>query len=415
MKKEQKDKKNKSKNQKIIIIVAAILVALIISGLIFSKIFIKKSTGTDWGDKYYELLIDSLDSTYDGNKDLQISKSKSDIETYFIQSDKYEAPVMVNEFVYNDNTTDYNYFNISIIKDEQVKKYSTGYSITKNKNDKTELKYLYDIENKTYGWYTYQYTAETKIHQFFPLSALIKQADESKNVKDITEIANKYDKERLSYTDEQMKEDEYGLSEFNQKYIDLTNKLSIHKIKFTKSIKKKLLKNLITKSVTKYKEKKNNNDKKVRLNIEKFITDIQEKQDQKKKAEEEAKRKAEEEAKKAAEEEAKRKAEEAAKGLTLNNHTIKYGTYVGETNGPTDGMNITINADKTFKLKEYDGSIVTGYFKIETVDFAQDITPHYVQAMQLYKSDGQKYGAYTAWSNTVIGDNDMMSFTYSGN
>ena len=141
-KKTKKEKKN-NKTKKIIIIslVAVLLIGLgIVGGLLIKKqMDFKKPIKTDWGDTYYNYIKDNFDKQIENtSENLKVDSFKVN----FYEVKEVEEPIMIMTY----NNDEYN--KIFYIEDNEVKYFAPL--------EKTDIKLLYDIENKEYGYYVHR-------------------------------------------------------------------------------------------------------------------------------------------------------------------------------------------------------------------------------------------------------------------
>lgn len=375
--------KSKSKLPIIITVIILILVVGIVGGYFgYQYIEENKSTGTEWGDNYLEILAkDTSKDTYKGY-DSQGNEKEITTDTYanstnckiqFIKYEENEVPSMFISFEKNGK---------KCIKEYTIKGYDTISSTypfsLENEEELTkasdyELQYLYNIKSKQYNWYIKE-TDKDKGTHFFEIKSLPREV---------------YDFSQEEMQTNQVAEDGSPIiSKFEETFIvPEIDTSSIIKVGDIHNIKEKVLKKYIKTTIEEYKDQETLATEEIKIAIQNKITELESKKEQIKVAQEEKlKKDAEEKAR--IEEENRKKAEEetqkkASEGLKVGNYTLKYGTYVGydiqyDPSGETkEKITMKLNANGTYT---YNGSS----------------------------------GTYTVKSNQIIGTNGMP-MTVTGN
>lgn len=391
--KEKKSKKKKdsssenTKNKKLIKIVVAVVAVIIIIGVGaffgYRSYLNNKSVGSDWGDTYYNFI---LESKSEDNKNSKIH-NKSKIE--FIEVPDIDDPVMIVNYEKEEEE----YSDIYFINNGEVKNIIALES--------SEVEMLYNLSEKEYNWYIHTSTEEEE--KYTILSSTIhkevgkKETTEEKTTEYIYKAGEEISVETVDGS-------KITMSKFDSEFVEVD--VDVDTIDYNKDLSDKELKESLTTGVEKYKTNEEIATEKVKSEVSKKEQEVTTKKEEMKKAEEEVQKKKEEEARKA-EEERKRAEEEAKKGLKVGSYTLKYGTYAGEPDGPTAG--------ETFVLKqngqcEYNGASCT--YTVGSHDFSQDITPHYHDCLVI------NTGRYTRhlypYNASRIGDGDLESYDYKG-
>ena len=388
-KKTKKDKKN-NKTKKIIIIslVAVLLIGLgIVGGLLIKKqMDFKKPIKTDWGDTYYNYIKDNFDKQIENtSEDLKVDSFKVN----FYEVKEVEEPIMIMTY----NNDEYN--KIFYIEDNEVKYFAPL--------EKTDIKLLYDIENKEYGYYVHR---ESKNEEDKITDSYQNIGKEINNLKTKTQDPNTtYSVERdakTSVTD--VNGNEISIPVFEEKYVeyDLDEKGK----ELDKNFDEKDLKEMVEHKVDVYKELKKVADKMYKQ-TEKAIKAVEEKHKQQEEAKQEVAKKAEEEA-------AKKAAEEAKKGVKVGSYTLKYGRYVwdlAELGSPGQKETYIIKNDGTFTHTDMDGKTETGTYRVGRAQDGQSIESLVERDAIIFK--GQYEMSYFPTSDGFR-DTDLQHFVYMG-
>ena len=389
-KKTKKDKKN-NKTKKIIIIslVAVLLIGLgIIGGLLIKKqMDFKKPIKTDWGDTYYNYIKDNFDTKIENTtEDLKVDSFKVN----FYEVKEVEEPIMVMTY----NNDEYN--KIFYIEDNEVKYFAPV--------EKTDIKLLYDIENKEYGYY---------VHRELKNKEDQKITDSYQNIgKEINNLKTKTQDPNTTYSVERdaktsvtdVNGNEISIPVFEEKYVeyDLDEKGK----ELDKNFDEKDLKEMVEHKVDVYKELKKVADKMYKQ-TEKAIKAVEEKHKQQEEAKQEVAKKAEEEA-------AKKAAEEAKKGVKVGSYTLKYGRYVwdlAELGSPGQKETYIIKSDGTYTYTDMDGKTETGTYRVGRAQDGQSIESLVERDAIIFK--GQYEMSYFPTSDGFR-DTDLQHFVYMG-
>lgn len=397
----------KKTNKKTLWIIIAIIVILLIIAIV-GVIFVSKNNNsfeTEWGEFYYQTLERETKKyeaqTPDENGEYQTKEfdyyaDTNNVNIQFIQLENYNIPIMAVSYEKNN----YRQLNIYEVKETENTTYKYTYTlsqyptITMGEEQKSDGNYdvqlLYNIEEQRYIWY---------IHRI-----------DTQNTESFTPILD--NEKYYSFTEEEMKTNQVAedgtpiLSKFEETFIIVDSIDNVIEIGDIHNIDEKILKEHIKSAEKQYKDNDSIITEEIKTATQNKITEIENKKEQIKVAEEEkAKREAEEKLK--AEEEARIKAEEEAKkGLKVGDYTIKYGTY----RDPEFGT--------IFILKQ-DGTCVYGNknytYKVEEYDFSQYEVPNYKTGIVFYQSNGEKYFAFYPNSSTTLYSCGIESLIYTGN
>ena len=398
MKKESKKKEKKTKKEKknnktkkiiIISIIAVLLIGLgIVGGLLIKKqMDFKKPIKTDWGDTYYNYIKDNFDKQIENtSENLKVDSFKVN----FYEVKEVEEPIMIMTY----NNDEYN--KIFYIEDNEVKYFAP--------TEKTDIKLLYDIENKEYGYYVHRESKNEEDQKITDSYQNI--GKEINNLKTKTQDPNTtYSVERdakTSVTD--VNGNEISIPVFEEKYVeyDLDEKGK----ELDKNFDEKDLKEMVEHKVDVYKELKKVADKMYKQ-TEKAIKAVEEKHKQQEAAKQEVAKKAEEEA-------AKKAAEEAKKGVKVGSYTLKYGRYVwdlAELGSPGQTETYIIKSDGTFTHTDMDGKTETGTYRVGRAQDGQSIESLVERDAIIFK--GQYEMSYFPTSDGFR-DTDLQHFVYMG-
>lgn len=422
-------KKEKSNKKFIIpiIIISSVLFICLIVGIIFliKLISVPKTTGTAWGDEYKDFILKEKDNTK-YNRSI-INKDIKEVEGYFIESKTLEENIMILEGTGREPAYDKTYDYIYVVGHDENKEvkplYITGTTVEKNETrTEIELAYLYDNETKEADWYTVsKYYLNDKLDEvrMIKLKDQIdyneksikndndmrekfgeKYYEEEEHKKNVQAIYAELESKEIKFRGKQVELNEFGMSEYTKRIIDLTESIKKDKFKFRFDGSKRDIITSLKNSVQKYEKESANFDKVVEVVIteqNKLIDEAIKKQEEK---EAEEKRKAEEEA-------AKKAAEEAAKGIKLDGTTLKYGTYLGED--AAEGAVVVINQDGTCT---FDGKSCT--YTLSSKDFSQG-GPSSVHECIKIKISGNDYAScyLPATDGSGFSDGDIQFFRYA--
>ena len=270
--------------------------------------------------------------------------------------------------------------------------------------EKTDIKLLYDIENKEYGYY---------VHRELKNKEDQKITDSYQNIgKEINNLKTKTQDPNTTYSVERdaktsvtdVNGNEISIPVFEEKYVeyDLDEKGK----ELDKNFDEKDLKEMVEHKVDVYKELKKVADKMYKQ-TEKAIKAVEEKHKQQEEAKQEVAKKAEEEA-------AKKAAEEAKKGVKVGSYTLKYGRYVwdlAELGSPGQKETYIIKNDGTFTHTDMDGKTETGTYRVGRAQDGQSIESLVERDAIIFK--GQYEMSYFPTSDGFR-DTDLQHFVYMG-
>lgn len=318
-KKKSKEKDEDSKKKKTLKIGALVLMLLVVVGIGgffgYKKFQSSKSVGSDWGDAYYDFIIDSKT-----NNKKEAVKDNSKIE--FIEVPEVNDPIMVVN--YEKEAKDYS--DIYYINNDEIKNIIDS--------EPADVELLYNIADKEYNWYLHTTTAEEE--KYTSISSTIKTATSKKENNSKEEHIYKIGEEISVETIDGSK---ITLPKFDSEFVKVD--IDVESIDYDKDLTEKELKESMTANVGEFKTTEEITDKEVKEEVKKKEQEVADKKEEMKKAEEAVAKKKEEEARKA-EEERKRAEEEAKKGLKVGNQTLKYGRYVSDVNRMDSSMYGTI-------------------------------------------------------------------------
>lgn len=368
--KENKVKKtNKTEKKGIhkILIIALLVVVIGIGGLFGYKYYTEhKSTGTKWGDSYYEFLRDHSDKLFDDSK------------VSFIDVSEIKEPVMLVKGTKDKkNYTDIYYLNKGVVK-----------SVKRSKPASTKL--LYNIESKKYDWYLE--TNEDKKETYTPI---VNKINNNSKEKEYTFEEN----EEVS----QDKLDGTKITLAKKSTVFVETNVEPEEIEIKDDIKAADLQKNIENTVKDYKETDKLVTKDVKSKVEEEVTTVENTQ------------KSMEDAKKEIEEEKKRQEEEAAKGVKVGNYTLRYGKYTEYCGGEQMDGYLRINRDGTCEMAFNNGFISTSIcrYSVGSVDLSQDISSKVVIPGLIITGGEYKY-SYGAGGNDLLTDGDVCEYKYTG-
>jgi hypothetical protein len=404
-----KEQKKKSKKGIIIVIIILLVIVVAAIGGIFAYQHIEenKSTGTAWGDKYYEY----INNINNGEDFYKLPEKIENGEIQFIQLEENKDPIMTVK--YKDTSKNELDLGIYYIRDDGE---ISGYTRMGNEEIKDmNLVLLYNRELEEFRWYeeticndgqTSYEDVLKKINMYKETSKYDYNDDYFKSEEYRNLCATQ---ESFSFNESEMsKEDEEEISIFEEKFIVPENVVGSEKVAIDNLRNLRNIKEGITTAVTGYKTEEEVTTEEVKENVNEKLEKIE----QIKIAKEEAAKKA------AEEEEAKKAAEEAAKGLKVGSHRLKYGTYKSDvtTMDSTLYGTITLNQDGTFHIKancEGDSPYPTlncdGTYKVGQVENSGS----YNSGVYFTTSTGVKF-AFEVFTDNEFSD-QWHGYSYSGN
>ena len=327
--------------KKTIIIELAIVLIIIILGVggYFGYKYIEesKTTGAEWGDTYVTYLEEAKQTS--GPEKLEkygIYEGVENATIKFYQIEEESDPSMVIKYDLNGTK----FFTVWDINKEQ--------NVPDMKIDvaKDDIRLLYNIEKQKYEWYFYKDSDGNKLYtEVIP-------TDETSGDGKVMHKVYDFKKEDLP-KNEEVKEGEIPtISKFEETFIEPTIKES-KEIEINLNADSKEIKKAVTETVKEYKSQEQGITEEVKSQVEEKKTELNNKKEIIKKAEEEKAKKEAEEKAAAEAEAAKKAAEEAAKGLTVGSHKLKYGTYKSDVSKMDSTMygTITLNPNGTFHIK----------------------------------------------------------------
>ncbi len=427
------EKENNKKGLKIALIILLIIVVIAgasVGGYFGYKHYSEnKSTGTEWGDIYFNYLNDESNN----ENPLSINKYK-DTKIGFIDEGK-ENPIM---FVTGDWTT------ASTDGSTQTMKYVNLYEINENSEVISmggmgaydmNIEFLYDVPNKKYDYFfvnknetaTTYTSVDTYINDLNKGKELKESIAPGKTDVEMTaeenqEYSNKFQEYKTSNTSRA----EYMIE--NEKSVVTQNTLSGETISYnkqdeyiidpnveektfdySKDMNKAELRKNVEIGVTDYKTDDETVTEEVETAVDQKAQEVENKKQQIETAKAEIKA---DEERKAAEEAARKAAEEAAKGLKVGNYRLKYGTYKLDSDMGTGLVGtIVLNQDGAFHIKaNFNQS--SG----QTENFDEDGT--YTVGQEYNSFDLQDYVKFRTKSGRTFGlfvvENNRMNSQWHG-
>ena len=364
---------NNKKGLKIILIISLIIVVIAgasVGGYFGYKHYSEnKSTGTEWGDTYFNYLND------ESNNDNPFSINRfKDTKVGFIDEGK-DNPIM---FVTGNWTT------ASTDGSTQTTKYVNLYEINENGeviskggfgSQDMKVEFLYDVPNKKYDYFlvnkneaaTNYISVDTYMNDLSKGNELRESIAPGKTESEMTtEETQEYNKQLQEYKDSNKSRAEYMIEK--EKSVVTQNTLSGETISYNMQDEYIIDPGIEEKT---FDYSKDMNKAELRKNVETGVTDYKTdeeivtdeiKETVNNKAQETEKIKSDvenakaeikaDEERKAAEEAARKAAEEAALGLKVGKYRLKYGTYKLDSEmGMGLVGTIVLNQDGTFHIK----------------------------------------------------------------
>ncbi len=357
-------KTNKKALGIIITIIVILLIVAIIGGIFVFK-NANSSTGTEWGDTYFERLKEDIakeNGEYSNIDD-------NNMEITFLQLKENSNPVMMVTYKEADKKK------INIYREREYNnednKYIINNGMSNEENKEYDIQFLYNTELKENRWYLTTTEANSKMIDYSDIQKEFDRFDKTDDFNNITESEEEINK-NSSYVfnkDELSKESIEGqettISKFEETFVKIDEELVEElypSFTITTDMKENEIKNEMKENIEKYNPKNEKINNEIKTATQNKVAEIENKKEQIKVAQEEkAKKEAEEKAK--SEEEAKKKAEEEAKkGLKVGNYTLKYGTYVGydiqyDPSGETkEKITMKINSNGTYTYNGANGT-----------------------------------------------------------
>ena len=292
---EKAETKNKTKGHKktiaIVCIIIIVLIAAVVGGYFaYEYVELKQPIEQEWADTYYQYIKGSDEEETENNKIQNHSKIG------FIEVEKVEDPVMLVDY------------------EKEGKDYTDIYYINNGtvsnviNLDISDVKLLYDIQNKQYDWYTYKENETADTYQ--KLSDVILGKDTQIDTNTTSEIT---ENNTTNETTEETESTEYTFTKGEEISVDTVdgNKISIpkfdtvfvetevevDKVEYNENMTDKELKETIVEGADKYKTEEEILTEEIKNHVTDKENEVIEKQEEMKQAEEEKAKKEEEEMK----------------------------------------------------------------------------------------------------------------------
>ena len=441
MSEKEKNVETKKSNKALKLTLIISLIVVVIAGASVGGYFgykhysENKSTGTEWGDIYFNYLNDESNN----EKPFSINTYK-DTKVGFIDEGK-ENPIM---FVTGNWTT------ASTDGSTNTIKYVNLYEINENNEvilkggkgaQDMKIEFLYDVPNKKYDYFfvnkneiSTNYTSvDTYMNDLLKENELKESIAPGKTDDEMTtEETQKFHNQLQEYKTSNTSRAEYMIE--NEKSVVTQNTLSGETISYnkqdeyiidpeieektfdySKDMNKAELRKSVEIGVTDYKTDDENVTEEVKTAVEQKVKEVETKKQQIETAKAEIKA---DEERKAAEEAARKAAEEAALGLKVGNYRLKYGTYKLDSDMGTGLVGtIVLNQGGTFHIKANfnQGSGNTEAFD---VDGTYTVTKEYnsmdlQDAINFRTNDGRTFGLFVVENNRM--NSQWHGYHYVGN
>ncbi len=433
------EKEKNKKGLKIILIIS--LIVIVIAGASVGGYFgykhysENKSTGTEWGDIYFNYLNDESNN----EKPFSINTYK-DTKVGFIDEGK-ENPIM---FVTGNWTT------ASSDGSTQTMRYVNLYEINQNNEviskggmgaQDMKIEFLYDVPNKKYDYFfvnknetaTTYTSVDTYMNDLMKGNELKESIAPGKNDVEMTAEENQeYSNKLQEYKTSNTSRAEYMIE--NEKSVVTQNTLSGETISYSKQdeyiidpnveektfdyskdMNKAELRKNVEIGVTDYKTDDETVTEDVKTAVDQKAQEVETKKQQVETAKAEIKA---DEERKAAEEAARKAAEEAALGLKVGNYRLKYGTYkLDGAAMPNLSGTIVLNQGGTFHIKANfnQGSGETeNYDEDGTYTVGKEYNSFELQDSITFKTkSGRTFGLFVIKNNSM--NSQWHSYSYVGN
>lgn len=402
------EEKIKSKNKLPIIITVIILILVIgiIGGYLgYQYIEENQSTGTEWGDTYFERLQEDIQKGEYSNID------NNTMEIAFIDLKEDSTPSMMVIYKESDKKK------INIYRERKINtensKYIINNSMTNEENKEYDIQYIYNTELKENRWYLTDTTVDSKMISYSDIQKYFDRTDKKDNFNNITASEEEINKNSsYDFNKDEMQQNQ-EISKFEETFIPVDNEL-VEKLyprfTVTTDMTEKEIKSAMKENIAKYNPTNEEINNQIKTATETKITELENKKEQIKVAQEEkAKKEAEEKAK--AEEEVAKKAQE---GIQLGTHTIKYGTYKGKYGAEGDTLIIKADGTATLKTSNFQE---TYECSVGNHNFAQDSSSVSNEKALIFRKAGT--GSSDGFELYVGNDgnlwNDPSCYVYTGN
>ena len=185
----------KKKSKKWIFIVLILILLLAIGGFIGFKLYEKsqeeETTETNWGDRYYEFLVEAEKSN--NKNEYGFTSEAKNRKIRFLESDDKDNPNMIMNYEIDDEDRVSKYFDV-----EETIEYYT-------QEKESEVTLLYNIENNNSDWY------------------LLSENDETEELTSINEIKNGNIEAEYTFNSEDEREEKFVEVEVEDEGIELDN------------------------------------------------------------------------------------------------------------------------------------------------------------------------------------------------
>ena len=306
--------KKEKKNRNLII---GLVVVLLITGFATLGFYLKqyldeeKPVEEAWGNSYYVYLKEMKEDKKENQAGIPEDIKNAKLSFYEVSD--LEDPIMVLNYQKEEQT----YSNIYYIENEKVNAFIY--------QEPTKVELLYDIESKSYDYYTH--TSKDEKDSYKKVSSQITERDKNKD--DSAEVLE-VPEYIFSKEDVQTVTDEDGnnisVSKFDTTFVrvELDHKNSVD---YKNDLTEKELKDLINEGTKSFQSQKDIINKEVEKDIEEKVKEVAEKQEQIEKIQQEIKN----------------------KGFQVGDHYLKYGKYKSSQEEFTiSGGYYTLNPDGTF-------------------------------------------------------------------
>ncbi len=374
-------KKDKTNNKKILWIILPIILIILIVGGIFLKQYLdlKKPIKEDWGQTYYVYLKDKT------NKEIELPDNMKNAKINFYNLDELKEPVMAINY----EEADKNYTNVYYINNEKIN--------IVNYQQESEIEFLYNIENKEYDYYIHTKQDDSDAYKALgeQIAALTNENNEENNktVEDSTEYLFKDDDKTTATNSEG---NDIEISKFDETFVEVETE--DNSVDYDLQLKEKELKETIEDAVNKYETKDEIITEDVKSHVDEQVKEVEKKQEDIKKIEEEK-------AKKEALE------KELALGYKIGNYRLKYGTY---KNLSMDNIDITITLSPDGKCHYKGNDPESGNKNLDTDCTYSQTQEEYYGVMTTFLTMKFNSGGSTIWqmSKNNAFNSQWLSFEY---